>query len=57
MGPDGKPRPPMYIPEHTKDEALFADQVQTGINFSAYDDISVSVSSRFLYLGKSNYVV
>ncbi|KAF2356812.1 DEAD/DEAH box helicase domain [Trinorchestia longiramus] len=44
LGPDGKPRPPLYVPEHIKDEQLFSEGVNVGINFDAYESIPVSVS-------------
>ena len=44
LGPDGKPRPPLYTPEQLTEEQLFDDGVSSGINFSKYDSIPVNVS-------------
>nr|ABX76969.1 Vasa [Parhyale hawaiensis] len=46
LGPDGKPRPPLYVPEHIADEQLFSEGVNPGINSDAYHNIPVSVSGE-----------
>jgi len=46
LGPDGKPRPPLYTPEQLTEEQLFDDGVSSGINFSKYDSIPVNVSGN-----------
>lgn len=43
---DGKERPPIYVPQELDDDKLFDYGISSGINFDAYDNIPVKVTSN-----------